>query len=257
MSWSRLAERHIQKSENSDKRKSGDASNIFMSMKGGGKFTVRFVGEAKEKYILWNASRKYVVPDRYIEKLKTLGLDVRTVCVSNVIDRDDSKLRFKLLEKGPKVYGPVLTRYNEVLDDDQNKIHPGGMKGDDWRIIVSVPKDPRNTNYEVSNLKPTPFKKEEIELINRGKKENQEKYKDLPLGERGLIDIDKIYDEEKYVEALDKLIAEKESEMSTSEPKEASKASSVSEEEDPLSLSENEEDSPDNSSTDDDISQLW
>lgn len=217
MSWKGIAERQKERSEKSAQKgsKRGDG-DLFMSTKGGGKYTVRFVGDAKEINILWypaQGGKKHIVPQNYVERMKAVGYDVRSQMVCNVIDRDDSKLRFKLLEKGMKVYGPVLTRFNEVLDDDGNQVHPGGPGGDDWRMVVDVPEDVRNTSYEMSNLKPTKFTAEEIALLKRGRPENQEKYKDLPIGERGKIDIDKIYDAEKYIEALDKLIADKEGEM--------------------------------------------
>jgi len=223
MGWKDIAGKQKERNDKAGSRgaRKGDG-DLFMSTKGGGKFTVRFVGDAKEVNILWwpaQKGRKHIVPESYVEKMKALGYDVRQQIVSNVIDRDDSKLRLKLLEKGMKVYGPVLTRYNEVLDDDGKQVHPGGEHGDDWRMVVDVPEDIRNTTYEMSNLKPTAFTKEEKALFFRGSKKNKdaEKYKDLPIGERGLIDIDNIYDSEKYIEALDKLIAEKEGDLDNSD----------------------------------------
>ena len=219
MSWKNIAERARERSEKVQSSSKGGSGDLFMSTKGGGRFTVRFAGEAKEKNILWwpqTGGKKYIVPDNYYHKMVELGFPVRKQVISNVIDRDDAKLRFKLLEKGPKVYGPVLTRYNEVLDKKTKKpIHPGGPNGEDWRIVVTVPADPRNTDYTVSNLDRIPFTPEEIELLKR--KEDPEKYKDLPIGERGLIDIDAIYNPEKYIEALDKMIAEKQGNANDSE----------------------------------------
>jgi len=193
----------------------GNNDDLYLSIKGKSRFTVRFVSELKTVNVLYHFGKKYIVPDDYIERMKALGFDVKTQYVCNVIDRDDDELRLKLLEKGPKVYGPVITRYNEVLDDDDKPIHPGGNRGDDWRIVVTVPQDPRNTTYEVSNLKSTPFTKAEKEMISRYK--DPEKYKDLPIGERGLINIDEIYDASRYVERLDALILEKEKESGASE----------------------------------------
>lgn len=223
MSWTAIAERQKERSERSSQKGKGGGGDLFMSTKGGGKFTVRFVGEAKEKNILWfpqTGGKKYIVPENYYNKMIALGFPVRKQIISNVIDRDDSKLRLKLLEKGPKVFGPVLTRFNEVLDKKGKQIHPGGANGEDWRIVVDVPSDPRKTDYRVSDLDRVPFTKDELALFRRAKEEDPDKKAEiekLPIGERGMIDIDAIYSTAKYIEDLDKMIAEKQEELGESE----------------------------------------
>jgi hypothetical protein len=175
-------------------------------MKIDGEHTVRFVGEPKPVDICWVDKKKFIVPAEggYREKLEKLEHEVRTNIAVNVIDRDEKELKFKILEKGPSIFEPVITRYEKVKVDGK-KIHPGGPQGSDWMIVAKTSSDPRNTKYTVTCLERTPFTKEEKELISRGKPENAEQFKDKPLGQRGLIDLDKIYDEKKAAEKLDEL----------------------------------------------------
>jgi hypothetical protein len=184
-------------------------SDIYMKLKSG-ENKVRFVGEPEPVRIVWINKKKFILPKdkSYEEKCKEFGLEVRENIACNVIDRNDEKLRFKVLEKGPSVYEDVILRYNTVLDQNNNKIHPGGAKGEDWIVIMTVPADPRNTKYKCTPLRQTPFTKEEKELIARGKAENADKYKDLPLGERGLIDLKELYSDEKAKKRMDELFKE-------------------------------------------------
>ena len=175
---------------------------LFMKLTAG-KHKVRLVGDPLMVNIAWVNGKKFIVPEAYEERVSALA-DIRQSYAVNVIDRNDEKLRFKILEKGPKVFSPIITQFNEVTDAEGNRIHPGKNSGQDWMIIVDVPSDPRRTDYNVVPLAATPFTDAEKELISRTK--DREKYQDEPIGERGMIDLVSIYSEEKAAEKLDELL---------------------------------------------------
>lgn len=199
---------------------SGDVTDIFMRIPDG-THQIRIVGEPRPVYIAWlDGGKKVVVPDEpeYIEKVTdVLDGNIRSNLVVNVIDRADQKerlkegkgTRFKLLEKGPSIFDAIITDYEINTDDDGNPIPPGGKLGHDWTIVAKVPKDPRQTKYQVVKGKQTPFTKEELSVIKRADKNGKnvkEEFKNLPLGERGLIDFDFFYDEEKAKKIIDDLV---------------------------------------------------
>ena len=176
-------------------------SNLFMKFVPNKANRIRIVGELKAINNAWINGTKFVIPNDYVEKVEALGHDVRQNVVCNIIDRADEKLRFKIMEKGPSVFRPIITRFEEVKDENGDQIHPGGPASGDWFIkpVVKGPK-PRDTSYEVQWVDKTPLTKEEKQLIARAK--DPEKYKDLPLGEKGLIDLEIMYNEEKAIKRL-------------------------------------------------------
>lgn len=248
----------------SDKGK-GKGSNNFPSadlyMKvGNGEHQFRIVGEPKPVWNVWFNKKKYQVPNipAYLEKVKELvDQPVRKNIVVNVIDREDQKKRaengqgprFKLLEKGSSIFDNIIAHYKENLDEDGQRIPPGGPKGQDWKVIAKIPaNDPRNARYQVISKKITPFSAEEKKLIARTEKHELvktllkkeeydkiveskywEKFRDLPLGEKGLIDLDSFYNEERAQKKLDELFAELTGEevVIHAEPKAKPKAASA------------------------------
>jgi len=226
--WDTLLEEQEKNEQRSQSKSTGGASTLFMKIRAGEKHRVRFVGEPQFVWIHWDerdlsAKKKIIISDEYVDKFKSRGLTVRRQVVSNVIDRKDEKLRFKILEKGMNVFGPVLARYATVTGPDGKRIHPGGPQGDDWSIESNKPADIRQTKYTVVNLQPTPFSTEEKELISRSKKGKdgkrvvKEEFKDFPLGEKGLIDLEEIYNSEKYVQQIEELLKDVGSDVDSAE----------------------------------------
>jgi hypothetical protein len=260
------------KEEKSGNKGSGGAGGGDLFMKTPeGRHQIRLVGDAKVVYIHWTADKKKLnVDPKHVQKMRALKIDVRKTIVSNVIDREDQKKRkeeglaprIKILEKGNQVFKNIITRYEEVLDDKGKQIHPGGPGGCDWVVKVSVPvvkgqKDIRSTEYNTTNLKETPFTNEELALIAKTPNVEKiksllpadklkkvvssgyaEKYKDLPLGEKGLIDLDAMYDPKKHENDIRAIIAEKSGEDVESEEKESA-VSDDSDDSDDMDLGDN------------------
>ena len=187
-------------------------SNLFMRL-GAGKHTVRLVHQPVRFYVAWIKGKKYIVPPDMVSRLESLGVEPRLTYASNCFDRADTAegiTRLKILEKGTSVFSHFQNYFNEVKDTKTGEsVDPGGNSGPDWRVVVNVPPGAdgvRRTKYDVIPLAPTPFSKEEIKLLARGKPENKEQYKDAPLGEKGLIDLNAIYDEEKARQKLEPLL---------------------------------------------------
>jgi len=197
-SWNAISD----KQKKAKKKASGSSGNLFMKL--GAKEQIRLVGKPESVNVAWINGSKFIVPEDLVEKVQeTEGVDVRVYYVSNIIDRNDEKLRFKILEKGPGVFKPIIARFQDVKDDDGSDIEPGGAKGGDWLIVKEG--TGKSTSYNVSYMKETPFTQEEKELIALTKKvkEDPESYKELPLGEKGLIDLKRFYDQEKAREKLE------------------------------------------------------
>ena len=188
------------------KKKTNAIKGNDLFMKIGPKEQVRFVGEVETINVAWINGNKFIVPEDYFEKVQNIT-DVKQSYAVNVIDRNDETLRFKVLEKGPSIFNPVFERYQQVLDNDGNKVHPGGSNGGDW--IITKQGEKKNTQYNVTYMKETPFTKEEKKLISLTKKakEDPDSYKELPLGEKGLIDLKILYDRKKAVDKLEKFFA--------------------------------------------------
>jgi len=195
----RQISKNFQEASNKSK---GSSSDLFMKLVPNKANRIRIVGELKAINASWiDGVGKLVIPQDYIERVEAMGHEVRQSVVCNVIDRSDEKLRFKILEKGPAVFRPIITRFEEVKDADGNEIHPGGPAAGDWLIKPVVKGNkPRDTSYEVQWVDKSPITKEEKKLIARSK--DPEKYKDLPLGEKGLIDLDIMYSDEKALQRL-------------------------------------------------------
>jgi len=169
-----------------------------------GKHKIRLVGKPHEMWLCWINKKKYVVPESYISRLEHIGCKPRLHYAINVFDRADTEkglTRLKILEKGTQVFQHFSTYFNEL------EIDPGSAKGPDWRIIVDVPSDKRQTTYNALALGETPFTAKEIELLTRPKKMDEEELKKLPLGERGLIDLAKFYSEENAAKQLDEILS--------------------------------------------------
>ncbi len=218
--WDKLLEESEKSSKSGSGKKGSGESALYMKIKGGQKHRVRFVGDPEFVLIFWDErdpehKKKLIVPEKYEQRFRAKKLAIRKQIAINVIDRDDEKLRFKILEKGMNIFGPVLARYAEIKDKDGKRIHPGGPNGEDWIITSDNPADKRQTKYTIVNMDRTPFSKEEKALIARGKE--REEYESLPLGEQGIIPLKEIYDSKKYIEQIEEFLKELGSDADSSE----------------------------------------
>jgi len=180
--------------------KTGD---LFLKLDAG-RHRIRLVGKPHEMWLVWINKKKYVVPESYISRLEHIGCKPRLHYAINVFDRADTdkgECKLKILEKGTQVFQFFSTYFNEL------EIDPGSAKGPDWKIIVDVPQDRRQTEYKALAIGETPFTQEEITLLTRPKNMAEEDLKKLPLGERGLIDLAKFYNEENAAKQLDEILA--------------------------------------------------
>jgi len=227
------------------------ANELFMKIKD--KHRVRFVGEPERIHIAWIGKKKYVVPQNYIERVEAAGHTVRDYFAINIFDRNDKdengkqRLRVKILEKGRSIFLSIKENC-KLLEMD----HPGDKDGWDWAISASIPEDIRQTKYTVAAVKQTPFTPEEIEFFKR--KKDPEKYKDLPLGERGVIDLKQFYNEEAAIKRLEAEVFN--SSSKDSEEENIEDYLSGNSKTNPKEEVEDEDDSPENNS-DDDIKDLF
>ena len=196
--------------------KKGGASDLFVKLPEG-EHTIRLVGEPHETYVAWiinpetGKNNKFLVPQKggYLQRLKSLGVEVRKYYASNCFVLGDEKVRLCILEKGPAIFDSFSNWYQHFTYPKGHKkegqhINPGGVDGPNFLIAAELPagkNQNQRINYNVIALQQTPFTKEQLEILKRGK-DDTEKYADLPLGERGIIDLSKFYDEEKAEERL-------------------------------------------------------
>lgn len=183
----------------------GSGDGIFMKL-GDGKHTIRLAGAPKLLWLAWHDGKKYAVTKEMKERLESLHIAVRKYYAINCFDRADTAkgvTSFKIIEKGPKLFNEFK------LYRDEFEVDPGSDKGPDFRIIVKVPEDKRRTDYKAVALKSTPFSEAERELIARTKesRKDPEKFKSMPLGQRGLIDLDQFYKIEESTRKLEEIIA--------------------------------------------------
>jgi hypothetical protein len=191
-------------------------SDLFVKLPVG-EHEIRLVGEPHEIYIAWiknpetGANDKFIVPQKggYIQRLKALGVEVKKNYATNCFVISDDKVRLRILEKGPSIFDSFSNWYHHFTypkghKKEGQKINPGGVDGPKFLISALDPPGKNSNqriNYSVIALQQTPFTKEQIEVLKR-EKIDAEKYADLPLGERGKIDLAKYYDEERAEEKL-------------------------------------------------------
>jgi hypothetical protein len=213
----------------SESQKVTGKSNTELFMKlDEGRHQIRLVGKPYEVLLGWANGKKIVIPEKYIARLDSLGIKARLHYVINVFDRNDTKqgiYRTKLLEKGATIFANFKTYHDEIVDESGKNINPGGKNGPDWVINVEVPtvkgkKDKRGTKYNIVPLASTPFTAKEIEFLTRkdrvvdveeGKEAPKGKiskidFNKLPLNERGIVDLEKLYDPEVWGERIEKLL---------------------------------------------------
>jgi len=200
---------------------SSSGSDLFVKTPEG-KHQIRLVGKPVQINVAWiqndeGRNEKFIVPPTgsYEQRLKNLNIDVRPSFAANCFVRGDEECRLRILEKGKSIFNSFSTYYEEFAYTSGPKkgqhIDPGGPDGPDFRIIAKPPSGKggqKRISYEVIPLQATPFTKEEKELLARTKDPDNEEIKALPLGQRGIIDLEKFYDMEKSAEKLDKRLAE-------------------------------------------------
>lgn len=195
----------------------GGGSDLFVKLPEG-KHTIRLVGKPHEIHIAWiknqetGRNEKFLVPQKggYAQRLKNLNIEVRQYFAVNCFVKEDEKVRIRILEKGPSIFNSFGTWYENFTYPEGHKragenIDPGGVDGPNFLVVAETPNGKnanQRTTYNVIALQQTPFNKAQLELLNRSN--DPEKYKDLPLGERGLVKLKEFYDEEKAAERLDK-----------------------------------------------------
>ena len=159
-------------------------SNSFMKLVKG-ENRVRFLGVPAFINILWHDKKKYIVPESYRVRLESMGYDVVPNVALKVIDRKESEIQLKIIEKKPSVFLPVFD-YSAETGEGQGSI----KDGQDWKIKVDYPgSDVRKTKYTFMPVGKTPLTKAEISFLQENK-----------------IDFDKMYNEEKAIERLSELI---------------------------------------------------
>jgi len=177
-----------------NKKKNGKREgDLFMKLEEGN-HQIRLVGPVHTMLAVWANNKRYVIPADLKSRVEQAGYKVRDLYAINIFDRADSansKVRFKILEKGSGLFG-YFKNYHE-----QVKIDPAGNQGTDWSIKVVVPNgNKRATKYITMPMMQTKFNAAETALIKRKPQENDIE-NNISLGERGLINLKKIYDEEK------------------------------------------------------------
>lgn len=203
-------------------KKGGGGSDLFVKLPEGDHH-IRLVGEPHEIHIAWikntetGKNEKFLVPTKggYLQRLKSLGVEVRKYFASNCFVQEDDKVRLRIIEKGPSIFDSFSNWYQHFTYPKGHKkqgqnINPGGVDGPVFLISAEAPSGKnanQRINYNVIALQQTPFTKEQLEVLKRGKVDT-EKYADLPLGERGIIDLSKFYDEEKAEERLKQKLRE-------------------------------------------------
>lgn len=193
----------IPASQNSAKYEKDE--NLFMRLPHGD-HKIRIVGKPVEVLVAWfpvknkegkTVNIKVVVPEDYKERVEANNIKVTKYYAINCFDRADTEngvTRLKILEKG----GSIFNSFRKYFD--ATGIPPGGKDGPDWVISADVPKDRRQTRYSIMPMpNSSPFTKEEKEFLKKDGK-------DGPLGERGFINLDEYYSDEKAAEELEKLL---------------------------------------------------
>ena len=195
-----------------EKGKSSYNADLFMKLPDGG-HKIRLIGKAPHTiYVAWipnpykkdekvakgkESKIKVIVPEAYIDRLKSINIIPRENYAMLCFDRKDTVAgitRLKILEKGSTVFRAFKGWGKAHAGDDGVFLSPGDlMKGPDWYIEATVPDNILETTYQFTNLEAKPISKLEAELLKRDPTQHEDK----PLGERGLIDLKKYYDTEK------------------------------------------------------------
>lgn len=201
----------------------GKSQDLFLKLPEG-KHRIRLVGQPHDFYLAWiqtpdGKREKYLVPRTggYFERIRQYkGFDVKHTFATNCFYLEDSKVRIRILEKQDSstcIFNNFITwyenfKYPEGHAKAGESINPGGPDGPVWLIESKAPEG-KNSNqrvsYVVTTLQQTPFTKAQAEIIARN---NAEQHKDLPMGERGIINLQEFYDEEKAKERLEKKLNE-------------------------------------------------
>lgn len=152
---------------------------------------------------------KYLIPREYVERVKSLGIEVKdyyAICVFDRADTNAGITRVKILEKGLSVIKP-FKQYAKYRKDAEGKpANPGAKGGPDWLVEVNkTGPSAFNVEYSITPLDPTPWSAAEIEFLNRDPRDK--KYENLPIGERGKIILEDYYDLGKAKERLEKFLA--------------------------------------------------
>ena len=191
--------------------KSSGSSDLFMALPDG-KHQVRLVGKPIAIYTAWIKGQKYIVPENYVDRVRQYGVEPRlkyAICCFDRADTEKGITRLKILEKGNSIFSFFRTYFEDILDENGKNVDPGGTKGPDWKITVSVPegKDAqRRTTYSIMPIRPVAFTEKEIEMLTRSN--DPEKWKEKPFGERGKIKLEQFYKIDDAAQKIEELLVE-------------------------------------------------
>ncbi len=195
-----------------DKSKSTFNVDLFMKLPDG-EHKIRLIGKSPQKInVAWipnpykkdekvakgkESKIKVIVPDAYIDRLKSLNIIPRENFAMLCFDRKDTVegiTRLKIIEKGPVLFRTFKSWAKAHAGDDGSFVSPGDLsKGPDWYIEAIVPDNILETSYNLTPLDAKPISKAEAELLKRVPSEHLDK----PLGERGPINLAEYYATEK------------------------------------------------------------
>jgi hypothetical protein len=152
---------------------------------------------------------KYLIPKEYLDRVKSLGVEVKEYYAICIFDRTDTRAgitRVKILEKGLSVIKPFKQYAKHRKDADGKSVNPGSNSGPDWLVeVTKTGPNAYNIEYAIQPLDPTPWSETEREFLNRDTRDK--KYENLPLGERGKIILEDFYDLTKAKERLEKFLS--------------------------------------------------
>jgi len=151
---------------------------------------------------------KYLIPKEYIDRVKSLGVEVKdyyAICVFDRADTEAGITRIKILEKGLSVIKPFRNYAKYRKDTEGKSINPGGAQGPNWLIeVTSTGPNRYNISYDIQPLDSAPWSETEKEFLRRDPHDKQ--YENLPLGERGKVILEEYYDLAKAKERLEKFL---------------------------------------------------
>lgn len=143
-------------------RGKGDGDSQFLKLKAGGKYRVRLVGRPISYLQHWEpvvCRSPYQDEDgKVIDPLMLEGKEPKKRFSAWVLDREDGD-KLKVMDFPPSLFDS-FKEWRGANNNDE----PGGSKGCDWKIVVTLPAggDRRKTKYAAYPSAPTPFTEEEL-----------------------------------------------------------------------------------------------
>ncbi len=147
--------------------KYGEDSSQFLKLKAGESYKVRLVGRPVGYLQHWEpvicrSPGKDPETKQIIDPLMLKGHEPKERYAIWVLDRKDNNA-LKVMD----FPGSLLDKFVKWKDEFQDE--PGGQKGPDWKITLTVPPgaDKKRTQYDAMNLDRTGFTQEELDLFKK------------------------------------------------------------------------------------------